>query len=106
MLVPPTTRADERRMESWLPDKLLQISFRRSSILHNGWLLMPRVSKTPTANHRRPVSFGKRLCGQTLGPSLAKLSDYVFPQPLLKLFREHSVEDEGEDQEREEEEEE
>ena len=24
----------------------------------------------------------KRLCGQTLGPSWAKLSDYRFPQPL------------------------
>ena len=26
--------------------------------------------------------FGKRLCGRTLGPSLAHLSKYVFPQPL------------------------
>ena len=41
-----------------------------------------------------------------MDPSLAKLSDYVFPQPLWKLLGEHLGEDEGEDQEREEEEEE
>ena len=48
-----------------------------------------------------PCLFGKRLCGQTFGPSLAKLSDYVFPQPLWKLFGEHLGDDEVEDQERE-----
>ena len=60
-------------------------------------------SKTPTANHRRPLPFGKRLCGQTLGPCLVKLSDHVFPQPLWKLFGEHLGEEDGEDQEEEEE---
>ena len=60
----------------------------------------------PAPNHRRPLPLGKRLCGQTLDPSLAKLSDYVFPQPLWKLLGEHLGEDEGQDQEREEEEEE
>ena len=47
----------------------------------------------------------KRLCGQTLGPSWAKLSDYAFPQPLWKLFGEHLGEDEAADDDDEKEEE-
>ena len=39
---------------------------------------------TPTTSHRRPLPFGERLCGQTLGHRLAKLVDYVFPQPLWR----------------------
>ena len=38
-----------------------------------------------------PCLFGKRLCGQSLGPSLAKLSDYVFPQPLWSIFGERGT---------------
>ena len=64
------------------------------------------ISKTPTANHRRALPSGKRLCGQMFGPSLANLSDYVFPQPLWNIFGGHFWENEGGDQERWEKEEE
>ena len=63
-------------------------------------------SKTPTANHWHPLPFWEAPLWPNVGPSLAKLSDFVFPQPLWKLFGEHLGDDEGEEQEGEEEEEE
>ena len=48
-----------------------------------------------------PSLFGKRLCGQSLGPSSAKVSGDLFFQPPWKPFREHLGDDEVEDQERE-----
>ena len=51
--------------------------------------LIAFLSKTPTANRRRPLPFCKRPCGQTLGPRLAELMDYAFLQPLWKALEEH-----------------
>ena len=62
-----------------------------------------RVSKTPTANHRRPLPIWKRLCGRQLGQSLAKLSGQLFPESVWKDFGERvgeQEEEEGEDQEK------
>ena len=52
------------------------------------------LSKTPAANHRRPLPFRMRRCAQTFGQSLAKVLDHAFPQPLWKPFGEHAGEDE------------
>ena len=55
-------------------------------------------SKTPTANHRRPLPLWKRLCGRQLGQSLAKLSDHVFPESVWKAFEERVGEEEEEEE--------
>ena len=55
------------------------------------------MSKTPTANHRRPLPFGSAYVAERCGQSSAKLSDYVFPQPLWKPFGEHLGEEEEEE---------
>ena len=53
-------------------------------------------SKTPTANHRRPLPLWKRLCGRQLGQSLAKLSGQLFPESVWKDFGERVGEQEEE----------
>ena len=61
----------------------------------------PVVSKTPTANHRRPLPFGNAYVAERCGQSSATLSDCVFPEPLWEPFGEHGEEEEeGEDQEK------
>ena len=52
------------------------------------------ISKTPTANHRRLLPFlASAYVAELCGQSSAKLSDYVFPQPLWKPFGEDVVEE-------------
>ena len=54
------------------------------------------ISKTPTANHRRPLPLWKRLCGRRLGQSLAQLSGQLFPESVWKDFGERVGEQEEE----------
>ena len=57
------------------------------------------LSKTPTANHRRPLPFWKRRCGRTLWPEVCQAIGHVFPESVRKAFGEHVGENEHEEEE-------
>ena len=61
------------------------------------WLQAKIIIEDAYGESPPPPAFWKRLGGQTLGQSLAKLSDNVFPQPFRKLVGEHLGEAEGEE---------
>ena len=45
------------------------------------------LSKTPTANHRRPLPFWKRLCGPMLWPELCQAIGLCVPPAVVKTLR-------------------
>ena len=70
---------DYFRMVARLPDDTAALSVAKRCEEETLGYIKYILSKTPSANHRRPLPFWKRLCGEMSSESAATPVDCAFP---------------------------